>query len=1109
MSLINLVSSIFFKSATPPSCSSSTPQRPYRHLPKLSQELRGGLDAQKQQQDVTHQHIQTLRRSYTEAQDAVDPHHADVQALQTKLAAALAEIFAGEQAVVRMRNELKLEQERSKEQEEEHGRSEATLRAQLKDSEDRLRDVEAHLLERNQALRHLEQQQALQRDHLRETQRLQERLQEVTARLAATEDGRALKEERLREEQRSIQEGHERERQGLCRRLAEAQTAAAAAEQRLQEAQQQVETLLRGQQASGGPEHRDHLLRLQEELHLQTDAVEALRESTRRLEDERRRLTCRCQELVHQIAEADREVNKLRGRLEAEEADYHSLETSYHRATLEFQRMSQVLREKEDEVRQTKDTYEGLVRRREEDLNEALVKMTALGTSLEETEQKLQQKEELLRRMSQVEPGPPDQELQAQLGVAEDRIEALEQHLDALQLGYAGVHPGGQQVDPRSKAEGATEEKGSQAKRPRIRFSSIQGQKYNNVDEADVGGDPERFISIIRGLEAKLTTTEEHLRNVTQSLKDQQSSSDDPCYAKALVCVERSREEVRALLLAPSPSTAAQLDPLSKVEGGLFTASRCLHHGPKAPEAPDGEGVRVLAQTLLFEAEVLSRMSSLVRTSRSDLLRALAQMWEDLGAVTTGDRDCLAVVYADVLTKKMMLESTIGTGVEGGARSRGVSDVPGTAAADLDASTVFNTLVRAELAYSVQNLKVWYEEKVQTLRGDLARARRNLHRREGALRSIFEGAKRSDWDRVVREVEQSFGSSREELADVLPPELAPYKEQVESEEARVLAEEILDRLCAEEMAPPCGGDSVESLGHDALAAELQRQAGVLRTYARQLESGGSPPGLTKMTQSLVQQQASPGFTCSSLGLHDALVQAQVAYVACRFRSAHERDLSWREQTRRSVEALVQQHACSVGAIQERYEGSLEGERSRFQLTLSRLHTENVRLKEEAGRRLQQLERQQQQLALLEERFHQEMDGMKVKHKRTLAETTEERQPNLKGLLLSMDTVEEQMGRRVHTDEMDQLRSQYEETTQGGRGDVPPPAPADEATTPMEEDGAGKEGDPMVVLKGRIQELETQMDTMRDELENKQLGGAESHLREKYQRDFDRLKVSAL
>lgn len=44
------------------------------------------------------------------------------------------------------------------------------------------------------------------------------------------------------------------------------------------------------------------------------------------------------------------------------------------------------------------------------------------------------------------------------------------------------------------------------------------------------------------------------------------------------------------------------------------------------------------------------------------------------------------------------------------------------------------------------------------------------------------------------------------------------------------------------------------------------------------------------------------------------------------------------------------------------------------------------------------------------------------------------------------------------------------------------------------------------LRERIQELEAQMNVMRDELENKHLEGSASTLREKYQKDFENLKV---
>lgn len=1246
---------------------------PWQRLHKLNQDLQVELESQKRKQDMTHQQIRTLKRSYTEAQDAVDRHEADIQALQAKLASAMAEILASEQAVSRMRNELKLEQERSKEQEDEYGRSEATLRAQLKDSEDRLREVEASLLERNQALRHLERQQALQRDHMREIQRLQERLQEVTARLSATEEGQALKEERLRKEQHSMQESHERERLNLCKRLADAEAARKEMEDRLLEAEKQVEALLRGKQASGEKEYREEIIKLQEELTQKTDMVETLRESVRRLEEEKGHLTCRCQELLNQIAEADREVNKLHSRLETEEADYYTLEHSYERATQEFQKMSHFLREKEEEIRQTKEMYERLVERKEEDLKEALVKMTALGNSLEETEQKLQAKEELLCQISQnlldkAEPCSAEKDLQAKLVVAEDRIAELEQHLNALQLGYADLRMERQQMpgqskkgrvktsaslsanilafDNTSKTDHSLDDKESQAKRPRIRFSSIQCQKYSSVEDLDVSNvsstyvdtrqkvnqdenedilvteqnispdiafphtnDPEKFISIIHALETKLLATEEKLRNLTQNLEEQQSTQTEdmskidgrkttekePCsekefscesgaqisavnkhYARALLCVENSRVKVRAILGGSHDTTDSQLHSLSEIENELFNASLYIHQGQKTleeqlpvvppnqnPEMLDKEAMHLFAKTLSFEAVILNKMALLIQTSKSDLLQSLSEIWADIDNIKRSDKDCLSIAYADVLTRKLMLESAFWRDLEKAGTQCEHSDVAKSkegsvpADADVDATVILNTFIKAELAYSVQNLKLSYEEKFRLLKRELAEARNNVYQREMALKAIIEASKRPDLKNVIKEVKNNFGFSKQKLADIHPPELAPYMEQIEQEDARDLAEEIIDRHLDEEM-PYCAVDSIESLqnAHDSLAGELQRQAAILHKYAQEIESGVNHPEMAKMIHALLGHQTSHAFTSTSLCMREALIQAQVAYVACRLRTIHEQDLGWCKQAGQNMDALVQQHARSVSAIQDKYKASLQEERQNFTQTVVTLQTENQTLKSEISKRVNQLSQQQEQLTLLEEHFQKEKEELKQRHKQELSqaeqgrastelalmETTADSQRKLEVLLVDIDTMEERHNshvrkleeqfehricelQHVHQVEIEKLHSQYMENLQciqehqqyKNGTEVSHSPPCDEAITPMEEEEQGKgedaqtmsEVDSMVVLKDRIQELETQMNTMRDELENKHLEGDVASLREKYQRDFESLKVFAL
>lgn len=1194
----------------------------------LNEDLQSELAAQKHKQDVAQQQIRALKRSYTEAQDAVDRHETDIQALQDKLTSAMAEILASEEAVARMRNELKLEQERSKEQEEEHGHSETTLRAQLKESEDRLREVEASLLERNQALRHLERQQALQRDHMREIQRLQERLQEVTARLNATEEGQVLKEERLKSQQQTLQDNHNKEKQNLCRRLTEAEAAQKELQNRVVEAERQVEALLRGKQALGRKECWEEMQKLQGELAQKTDMVESLRENVRRLEEEKGQLTCRCQELLNQIAEADREVNKLRNRLDTEEADYNTLEHSYARATQEFQKMSLFLREKEEDIKQTKEMYERLVEHKEEDLKEALLKLSVLGNSLEETEQKLQAKEELLCQMSQnlldrVEPCSAEKDLQAKLAAAEDRIAELEQHLNALQLDYADFRLERHQIPERSIKAGdnnSSDDKESTSRRPRIRFSSIQCQKYINIENMDTSdlstitevkqnvnqlvsegvltegnavphsSDPEKFISIIHALESKLLATEDKLRNLTLNLEVQRSvqmeqmpkidlrvtettpipnkdyvcssgsvaSSVSKHYASALLCVENSREKVRIILSELCDSTDSQLQSLSEVESDLLIASQHIRQGQKtleelspvpseATQAPK-EAVHLLARTLSFEAVVLNKFALLLQASKPNLLQSLAEIWEEIQKITKSDKDCLAVVYADVLIRKLMLQSSLlkevesaGTGVAKSKEGCVPVDV------DVDSAVVFSTFVKAELVYSVQNLKHSYEEKFKTLRRELTEARGNLHQREVALKKIIEASKMPDLKNVIKEVKHNFGFGKQKLADIHPPELAPYMEQIEKMEARDLAEEIVDRHLSGEM-PSFDLDPTGSLqdAHGYLADELQRQAIVLHKFAEDIESGGDHPELAEMVSLLLRHQTSYNFTSTSLCMQEALTQAQVAYVACRLRVMHERELSCCKKTGEDMNALVQQHAHNVVSIQEKYEASLQEERMNFKQTMGNLQKENQTLKVEISKRVNQLSQQQEQLSLLEKRFQRETEELKLRHEQelrladkrgasmelALMETTSDSQRKLDVLMVDMDTMEErheshvrnleeQFEQRIcelqqmHKEELEKLHSRYIENIQLVRDYQQDKRRSRDSHSPHSGEVASareaerQKQDSMVVLKDRIQELETQMNSMKDELENKHLEGDVTSLREKYQRDFESLKVFAL
>ncbi|XP_035257259.1 COP1-interactive protein 1 isoform X2 [Anguilla anguilla] len=1286
--------------------SSSPPSGTWQRLHKLNQDLQNELEAQRRKQELTNQQVQALKRNYSEAKDVIRHHESEIQALQTKLNNAMAEILISEQAVAKMRSELKLEQERFRDRKEEWEQDEQALRAQLKDSEDRLKDVEAHLLEKSQALRDLERQQALQRDHLKEVQKLQERLTEVTGRLIATEEAQALKEERLQKNLYVLQESQEKERQSLLKRLAEAEGKGQEMEERLQEAEQQVEALLREKRTTGLVS-REVVHQMEQQLAIKADAIEKLRESVHQLQEEKSQLTCRCQELLNQISEADNEVTKLQTQLKTEETDYYSLETSYEKVSEEFQRIGRVLQEKEEEIRAAKEMYERLVERKEQDLNEAMIKMAALGSSLEETELKLQAKEELICKMGQgyMEPCSTERDLQAKLVVAEDRINELEQHLNELQLGYSDLHmehcklqedcdvlqcisraegssltavEGSDSTDEvRPKLSTSADGGGSLVKQQRIRFSSIHCQKYVPLEGAEklwasgtasdisqdrslseesgssdtpyqyitsASSDPEKFISIIHALETKLCTTEEKLRDITQKLEEQQRQQleclreqrgqwaeteavlrdqlneslskvdqltaqlqqemDNRChfsqemdcsiravnakYERALACVESSKEKVQSILRShKEDGTETQLNTLSEIETELFNATVFIRQGTstleeqphemhgspnqeiKENKVSDEEKVKLFAKTLAFEALILNKMAFSIQNPSLDLLHGLSEIHEEAEKLKQTDECYVAIVYADVLTRKLMVESEFWAEVEKleaqykvreSEKQGDIDSVEGNIVGEMDIPFFSNACIKAELAFAVQNLKHFYEEKLQKLKGDLLEAHRNLEHRELALKEIVKSSKKPGFDRVIQEVSSEFGFSQgTTLSDISPPELAPYVEQVRMEEAHDLAEEIVSRHL-QGSVPSCSIESVESthVGRERLITELRMQAEVLQRLSQEVEgacnagSGSLHSTLLKISQANPSYENGSEITSTSLCMREAMIQAQIAYIACKLRVDHERDLKKCKEACQSMNVLCQEHAQNVGAIRERYEASMLDERHSFTQTVSCLQDENEALKGEVSIRIAELSQQQERMVQLEERFQAEMEELKARYELELSqaeqrgattelalmEKTADSQHKLDIILMDIERMEDrheehvqkledrfqgkiQELQRIHEEEMQRLHDHYmltirsmQDTLERVKARHPSESflseeavsPTDQAL-PMEEEPAGAEWGSMVVLRERIQELETQMNTMKDELENKHLGGDVSSLKEKYQKDFESLKAT--
>ncbi|XP_030433824.1 myosin phosphatase Rho-interacting protein isoform X6 [Gopherus evgoodei] len=573
----------------------ASPSGAWQRLHKVNQDLQSELEAQCQRQELINQQIQSLKRSYGEAKDVIRHHEAEIQSLQARLSNAAAELSIKEQTLAKLKSDLKSEKEKAKEQLEEWQHSETTLSSQLKASEQKLKNAEALLLEKTQELRDLEMQQALQRDHQKEVQRLQDRIADLSRQLNASEQARILMEEKLQKNYEALLESCEKEKQVLIQSLKEVEDKASEYENQLQNNEQQME-ILQKEKLNAKFEGSEIVHQLEEQLEMKEASIQKLAEDIKELEGERDQIKCRFQELMNQVEESDNEVAKLQAKLKMEETNYDKLEQLYEKVSDQFQSVQKVLEEKEEELRHVKEMHLRIVEKKDEDLNEALVKMAALGSSLEETEVRLQVKEEVLKKLANVDSVPCAKERQDFC----TNLEADESHIPDMPapeglpgLNYAlkeedaerpetsqrqaGEHTmlnaeelrslkstELQDREPQQKALVKPDIGTLSAKRQRIRFSNIQCQKYIHSDGSEKNwtsstssdtsqdrslseesmssepvlgypasgtSDSETYLSIIHSLETKLYITEEKLKDVSMKLESQQGHNQETLIA--------------------------------------------------------------------------------------------------------------------------------------------------------------------------------------------------------------------------------------------------------------------------------------------------------------------------------------------------------------------------------------------------------------------------------------------------------------------------------------------------------------------------------------------------------------------------------------------------
>ncbi|XP_069066154.1 myosin phosphatase Rho-interacting protein isoform X2 [Pleurodeles waltl] len=552
----------------------------WQRLHKVNEDLQNELEVQCRRQELINQQVQAIKLSYDEAKDVIRHHEAEAQSLQARLSSAAAELAIKEQTLTKLKFDLKLEKEKTKEQLDEWQQTETLLNSQLQSSELKLKHVEALLLEKTQELRDIELQQALKRDYQKEMQRLQERLADLSSQLVASEKARISTEERLQNNYETLLENGQKEKQVLLQSLKETEDKVREYEQLLQDDEQQMEALQK-EKLNVKREGSEIVHVLEEQLDLKEASIQKLTGCIKVLEEERDRLICRCQEMMNQVTESDSEVGKLQTRLKLEETDYCNLENAFEKVSVDFQRMHRVLKENEDELRYVKENQKKMVESKDQDMHEALIKITALGNSLEETERRLQ---DALKKLASTSPGSQTrgaEEICTNVNTVENlpsltnqsqalddasctpqgcntlernqrqicsKLSILSDHIPQLGL------PESQAKEPLETVLVQHDSGNIGAKRQRIRFSNIQFQKYVHADGSEKNwtsstssdtsqdrslseesvssepalhyiasgaGDPETYLSVMNSLETKLYITEQKLKDVTMKLESQ------------------------------------------------------------------------------------------------------------------------------------------------------------------------------------------------------------------------------------------------------------------------------------------------------------------------------------------------------------------------------------------------------------------------------------------------------------------------------------------------------------------------------------------------------------------------------------------------------------
>ncbi|AWP18743.1 putative trichohyalin-like [Scophthalmus maximus] len=853
-------------------------------LQKINHDLRTELEAQKS--------------SHEEAREAELQRRVDLLAQQAQL------LVTGD-ATALAQAHLEQDRRQFREQQMEWERCLSSLKSQLSTSEEQRREAESRLLQLQQELQSYHNIQ-------QEAGCLQKHLQEMKTQLCSNEAAQAEKEARLQKHLVLLQASQDRERRSLAASLEQAEQHSRDLQESLDRAQQQVESLHNTQTWTREIEEAQQ--QLQEELARTISAVQ-------KLQDEREQLDRRCQELQNQLSEADGEVSRLQSRLKSEETHYYNLEHSYEKVSEELQVALGKVQQWESETQDIREGYERLLDGKEQELSEVLLKMEVLGNSLEETEVKLSEVLKVCNCAS------------SQLKV-ESSQPTRDEHLTVNDIAQKEIDS--DQLSNSSNSIDVVQVDGS---RSRNRSRSID-PSYQYT--ASAGEEPGRFMSVIQLLESKLYVTEEKLTDITQRLEEHQShtSYQDPHLYSQLTQSRATAQHLSLLL----HSQAKQSQRFAQE-----TESRC----------------RVLVGRFQVALHILQACRERLQASPINIAQFEKQLATVAACLQQGERDAEKQQHesynASKGEDKILNDETL-AGAHSSIRAK--SKVTNTFPSEDDMASVRKCLMRElfvveKMVSVLQNRKDIGQLSLTARRdeGDVAHRYKSLMSKILALKTEkMTQSMKAEYDkgepletaigRVCAEAELIYAALKfqeqfesltkvdnrqVDLADINPPELAPYEEQVKVEGSGL-----------EEATEPVEKDPSDVKKMEAMKGpeRLERLISRLQTRAEFLnqlcqETSYGPVRECSMDYS--------GGDDSEEVMNWMQEQAKLIYVSVRLHLDLEQELHQCEALQNKLQALRKER-----------DTTLMGEQEAFNHTLCQLQEDNGELREELERAEQKI-----------------------------------------------------------------------------------------------------------------------------------------------------------